>query len=236
MTEHYLTGSGISGALQVAKEINDSMSVANYNAYVWWWVHDWSQESFSFGLIDANSNVKPAGYAMAQYSKFVRPGYSRYNSTYNPSTSVYVTAYGGSSHHVIVAINMGSIDAVRAEARAFLNALSRRPTGAHHRGSMPYLVATSAPLRRHWLAVAERHGRAVARALVADAGGALSLPEANVLGASLVAVFAVIIDEIGQTMTTDGDVSARIKTLRHEVESALDRMSNNFTLSSARRP
>jgi AcrR family transcriptional regulator len=128
------------------------------------------------------------------------------------------------------------IDAVRAEARAFLNGLSRRPAGAHHRGSMPYLVATSAPLRRHWLAVAERHGRAVARALVADSSGVLSLPEANILGASLVAVFAVIIDEIGQTMTTDGDVLARIKTLRHEVESALDRMSNNFTLSSARRP
>jgi len=52
--------------------------------------------------------VKPAGYALAQYSKFVRPGYLRYNSTYNPSTNVYVTAYGGSSHHVIVAINMGT--------------------------------------------------------------------------------------------------------------------------------
>jgi AcrR family transcriptional regulator len=128
------------------------------------------------------------------------------------------------------------IDAVRAEARTFLSALSRRPTGAHQRGSMPYLVATSAPLRRHWLAVTERHGRAVARALVADSSDALSLPEANVLGASLVAVFAVIIDEIGQTMTTEGDVPARIKTLRHEVESALDRMANNFTLSSARRP
>jgi len=127
------------------------------------------------------------------------------------------------------------IDSVRAEARAFLTALSRRPTGAHQHGSMPYLVATSAPLRRHWLAVSERHGRAIARALVADTGGALSLPEANVLGASLVAVFAVIIDEIGQTMATDGDVLARIKTLRHEVESALDRMANNFTLSSARR-
>ena len=108
MTEHYLTGSGISGALAVAKEINDSMSVANYNAYVWWWVHDWAAESFSFGLIDANANVKPAGYAMGQYSKFVRPGYLRYNSTYNPSSNVYVTAYGGSGHHVIVAINMGS--------------------------------------------------------------------------------------------------------------------------------
>jgi AcrR family transcriptional regulator len=128
------------------------------------------------------------------------------------------------------------LDAVRAEARAFLIDLSRRPTGAHRRGSMPYLIATSAPLRRHWLAVAERHGRAIASALVADSGGALSLPEAKVLGASLVAVFAVIIDEIGQTMTTDGDVPARIKTLRREVESALDRMANNFNLSDARRP
>jgi len=108
MTEHYLTGSGISGAMAVAKEINDSMSVANYNAYVWWWVHDWPAENFSFGLIDANANVKPAGYAMAQYSKFVRPGYHRYNSTYTPSSNVYVTAYGGSGHHVIVALNMGS--------------------------------------------------------------------------------------------------------------------------------
>ena len=108
MTEHYLTGSGISGAMAVAKEINDSMSVANYNAYVWWWVHDWPAENFSFGLIDANANVKPAGYAMAQYSKFVRPGYLRYNSTYTPSSGVYVTAYGGGGHHVIVAINMGS--------------------------------------------------------------------------------------------------------------------------------
>ena len=108
MTEHYLTGSGISGALAVAKEINDSMAVANYNAYVWWWAHDWPAENFSFGLIDANANVKPTGYAMGQYSKFVRPGYSRFNATYNPSSNVYVTAYGGSGHHVIVAINMGS--------------------------------------------------------------------------------------------------------------------------------
>ena len=108
MTEHYLTGSGISGALAVAKEINDSMSVANYNAYVWWWAHDWPAENYSFGLIDANANVKAAGYAMGQYSKFVRPGYLRYNSTYTPSSNVFVTAYAGSGHHVIVAINMGS--------------------------------------------------------------------------------------------------------------------------------
>ena len=123
------------------------------------------------------------------------------------------------------------LEAVRAQVHAFLDALSHRPTGVQHRGSMPYLVATSAPLRRHWLAVAERHGRAVAEALVADSKGALSLTEAKVLATSLVGVFAVIIDEIGQTMTSDGDVVARIKTLRHEIDSALERMAHDFNVS-----
>jgi len=108
MTEHYIANNGIAGAMQVAREINDSMSVANYNAYVWWWVEDWPAESFSFGLIDANANVKPTGAAMGQYSKFIRPGYVRFNSTYNPSPNVFVTAYAGSNHHVIVAINTGA--------------------------------------------------------------------------------------------------------------------------------
>ena len=128
------------------------------------------------------------------------------------------------------------IEAVRAEARTFLDALSGRPAGAHRRGSMPYLVATSAPLRRHWLAVIEQHGSVIARELVTASGGALSLPEAKVLGAALIAVFAVIIDEIGQTMTTDGDIPARVRTLRHEVDSALDRMAHNFNLTESRRP
>jgi glucuronoarabinoxylan endo-1,4-beta-xylanase len=107
-TEHYLTGSGISGALALAKEIHDSMTIADYNAYIWWWVKDWPAENFSNGLVDANNNVKPNGYAMGQYSKFVRPGYVRSNATYSPSTNVFVSAYKGSGHFVIVAINMGT--------------------------------------------------------------------------------------------------------------------------------
>jgi len=108
MTEHYLTGSGISGAVALAKEINDSMSIANYSAYLWWYIADWPAESYTYGLVDTNGNPTLNGYAMGQYAKFVRPGYVRDNSTYNPSTNVYVTAYSGSGHYVIVAINTGS--------------------------------------------------------------------------------------------------------------------------------
>ncbi len=127
------------------------------------------------------------------------------------------------------------LDAVRAHAQEFLDSLSRRPAGPNRRGSMPYLVATSAPLRRHWLAVTERHAHAVARALVADSGGALSLPEAKILAASLVSVFAVILDELGQTMAADGDIPALINNLRHDVDAALDRVASGFKLTRGRR-
>jgi len=108
MTEHYLSNSGISESLAVAKEINDSMAVGDYSMYVWWWIADWPAENYTNGLIDTNNNFTANGAAMAQYSKFVRQGYLRANATYNPSSNVYVTAYTGSGHYVIVAINMGS--------------------------------------------------------------------------------------------------------------------------------
>ena len=107
-TEHYLTGDGISGALAVAKEIHDSMTIGEYNAYLWWWVRDWPELDSFIGLIDANNDVKPAGYAMAQYSKFIRPGYVRCDATYSPASNVFVSAYMGSGHFVIVALNLGS--------------------------------------------------------------------------------------------------------------------------------
>ncbi|HEY4212627.1 MAG TPA: helix-turn-helix domain-containing protein [Steroidobacteraceae bacterium] len=127
------------------------------------------------------------------------------------------------------------LEAVRTQAREFLDSLSRRPAEPHRRGSMPYLIATSAPLRRHWLAVNERHAHAVARALVADSGGVLSLPEAKILAAALVSVFAVILDELGQAMVTDGDIPTLIDDLRHQVDAALDRIATGFKLARRRR-
>lgn len=107
MTEHYLSSTGISGAMALAKEIHDSMTVANYSAYVWWWIADWPAVSYSYGLVDSSGNPKIDGYVMGQYAKFVRPGYLRSNATYNPSSNVYVSAYKGNGHYVIVALNTG---------------------------------------------------------------------------------------------------------------------------------
>lgn len=114
MTEHYLSPSGtqpgIADALLAAKEVNDSLSIGNYNAYLWWWVADWNAGSgvTNYGLVDASGNPTFYGYALGQYAQFVQPGYVRVNAAANPSANVYLTAFKGNGHSVIVAINLGT--------------------------------------------------------------------------------------------------------------------------------
>lgn len=105
MTEHY-TNSSISGndwgnAMTAAKEIHDCMN-AGWAAYVWWYIRRF------YGPIDENSNITKLGYVMAQYARYVRPGYTKISCTANPTTGVYVTAYKSGSRIVIVAINQNS--------------------------------------------------------------------------------------------------------------------------------
>ncbi|MGH9607859.1 MAG: glycoside hydrolase family 30 beta sandwich domain-containing protein, partial [Terracidiphilus sp.] len=113
MTEHLLvpangTTPTIADALTMAEEIHQSMTVADYNAYVWWEGPNTNPNiSPQEHLIDASANPTYYGLAMAQFSLFVRPGYVRASATANPASGVYVSAYTNSSpsHYVIVAIN-----------------------------------------------------------------------------------------------------------------------------------
>jgi glucuronoarabinoxylan endo-1,4-beta-xylanase len=105
MTEHY-TNSSISGndwgnAMTAAKEIHDCMN-SGYAAYVWWYIRR------SYGPIDENSNITKLGYVMAQWARYVRPGYSKISCTTNPTAGVYITAYKSGSKIVVVAINQNS--------------------------------------------------------------------------------------------------------------------------------
>lgn len=47
---------------------------------------------------------------MAQYSKWVRPGYVRIDATEQPASDVYVSAYKGDDKVVIVAINISPLN------------------------------------------------------------------------------------------------------------------------------
>jgi glucuronoarabinoxylan endo-1,4-beta-xylanase len=108
MTEHYIQAAGstpaIGDAINVAKEIHNSMAVGQYNAYVWWWANSDIQQ----GLLNSSNTPSYNGFALAQFSKFVRPGYVMTGANNSPVSGVYVTSYKGSSNYVIVAINSNS--------------------------------------------------------------------------------------------------------------------------------
>ncbi|HEX9059695.1 MAG TPA: carbohydrate-binding protein [Clostridia bacterium] len=104
MTEYYDDGQDVTSALKTAKQIHDCLTVANMNAYIWWWVHD-----DNMGFINKAGAPQKRGYAVGQFSKFIKNGYNRVDATANPKSNVYVTAYKGDDNKVvIVAINQGT--------------------------------------------------------------------------------------------------------------------------------
>jgi glucuronoarabinoxylan endo-1,4-beta-xylanase len=132
MTEHYLAPAAgypaqptIADALGAAEEIHNSMVTGEYNAYVWYRMWNDTCAYVNYGLLDSGMGANPTcsntsaqpkptfyGYAIGQFSKFIQPGYYRFNATAAPSAGIYVSAYSGgasgATHYVIVAINSGS--------------------------------------------------------------------------------------------------------------------------------
>ena len=101
MTEHLDTDTSWAHVLATGKEINDCMN-DGMSAYVWWYIVRF------YGPIDENGNVTKRGYIMSQYSKFIRPGFSRIEATSNPQVSVYLTAYKKGTQVIIVVVNNNS--------------------------------------------------------------------------------------------------------------------------------
>ena len=103
-TEHYLTPANgasqpaIGDAISLAEELHQSMAVAQYNAYVYWWTP----------LLNNNNAPNYYAFALGQFSKYVRPGYVMTGANNNPTSGVYVTSYKGNNNYVIVAINSNS--------------------------------------------------------------------------------------------------------------------------------
>lgn len=113
MTEHTVdlaggstaTTQNIKDAIDAAEEIHNSLTVGQYNAYVYWWLVNSTYLNYYSGLLDTSGNPTFFGKAVAQYSLFVRPGYERVTATATPVPGVFVSAYSGAGHQVIVAIN-----------------------------------------------------------------------------------------------------------------------------------
>ncbi|TQS18641.1 cellulose binding domain-containing protein [Microbispora sp. KK1-11] len=107
MTEVYYPNSTDSAdtwpqALDVGEHMHRAMVDAGFQAYVWWYIRR------SYGPMREDGQISKRGAIMAQFARFVRPGYVRIDATANPATNVYVSAYRSGNTVVIVALNKGT--------------------------------------------------------------------------------------------------------------------------------
>ncbi|MFD9107823.1 glycoside hydrolase family 30 beta sandwich domain-containing protein [Streptomyces bottropensis] len=90
-------------ALDVGEHIHRAMVDAEFQAYIWWYIRR------SYGPLREDGRISKRGACMAQFARFVRPGYVRIEATPKPTSDVYVSAYRGTgSTVVVVAVNKGS--------------------------------------------------------------------------------------------------------------------------------
>jgi glucuronoarabinoxylan endo-1,4-beta-xylanase len=101
MTEYYLNPDDIGTCLTIGKQILDCM-YNDMSAYVWWYLR-----MPGCNIINSDGSILKKGYTIAQFSKFVRPGYHRVDATYQPQTNVSVVAFTG-AQTVIVAVNQNT--------------------------------------------------------------------------------------------------------------------------------
>jgi glucuronoarabinoxylan endo-1,4-beta-xylanase len=98
---------GIVSGLRIAKMIHDGMTVANFNAWHFWWVKPCN--NCYNGALWAQSTNRPTKrlWVMGNFSRFARPGFVRIDAPTQPTSGVSLTAYRDSttSKVVLVAIN-----------------------------------------------------------------------------------------------------------------------------------
>ncbi|RPI06423.1 MAG: hypothetical protein EHM64_03095 [Ignavibacteriae bacterium] len=100
MTEYLDLDTSWAHALATGTQIHDCMN-AGMNAYIWWYIVRF------YGPIREDGFIMKRGYVMSQFSRFIRPEYTRVGAISNPQTDVYVTAYTNGTKMVIVVVNEG---------------------------------------------------------------------------------------------------------------------------------
>ncbi len=98
---------GMGSALRIAALIHGALTVANMNAWHYWWVYG----SGNGGLYDTDSNVWTKRlWVEGNYARFVRPGYQRVSTSGTVPSNVLLTAYNNPTDAtvVVVAVNNNS--------------------------------------------------------------------------------------------------------------------------------
>ena len=98
----------IENGIAVAGWIHDALTVGEASAWLWWW---YNGSDTNEGLYNNGTDTK-RHYTLGNYSKFIRPGYVRVDTSGTQPADVLLSAYKGPDGTVvIVAINKGTSSA-----------------------------------------------------------------------------------------------------------------------------
>jgi glucuronoarabinoxylan endo-1,4-beta-xylanase len=99
--------SDIANGIAVAGWIHDALTIGDASAWLWWW---YSTTGDNEGLMLGSTDTK-RHYTLGNYSKFVRPGYTRVEVGGAVPAGVLLSAYAGTDGTVVVvAINKNTSD------------------------------------------------------------------------------------------------------------------------------
>jgi glucuronoarabinoxylan endo-1,4-beta-xylanase len=97
---------GMDSGLWAAEKVHESL-VSGVNVFHWWWLTPGGKDDRS-GLTEQGQLTRRA-WAIANWSRFVRPGFVRVNATAKPQANVLASAFADpeTGRLVVVAINEG---------------------------------------------------------------------------------------------------------------------------------
>ena len=112
----------MTSAIDMMKRLHDHMVVSNLNAWNWWAIYISADALASADMPKIRQNpalIQPdasfgesymfkRGYALGNWSKFVRPGFQRIAATDKPTGGVLIEAYRDATHIAVIAVNTGS--------------------------------------------------------------------------------------------------------------------------------
>jgi glucuronoarabinoxylan endo-1,4-beta-xylanase len=103
--------SDINNGVAVAGWIHNALTVGQASAWLWWWYQPISGgTNDNEGLLLKDGTDTKRHYTLGNYSKFIRPGYTRVDITGNSSIDLLLSAYKATDGTVVVvAINKGMV-------------------------------------------------------------------------------------------------------------------------------
>jgi glucuronoarabinoxylan endo-1,4-beta-xylanase len=96
-----------------ALKIHNYLAVANVNAWMWWFLTDMPNQgegTDNAALTDINGNIPKRAYVSGQWSRFVRPGWSRVGVNYFGPLRITAFKDQGNQSFTIVVVNSGTTE------------------------------------------------------------------------------------------------------------------------------